>query len=77
MARKNPTISDIPKQDKHEQMCDEMNDAVYTLRDKIRKPFPRNGEKLLPANLREAEKPEARVARKHIARLHKAFKAEK
>lgn len=77
MARKNPTVSDLPKMDKHDQMCSDMTSAIYALQDKIRKPMPRGGEKLLPEDLREHEKPEAQAARKHIERLHRAFKAEK
>ena len=76
--RGNPVeIAGSFKPDKHEEMCNEMNDAIYSLRDQISKPFARSGEKLLPSKLRTSEKPGAKQARRHIARLHKAFKAEK
>jgi len=76
MARKNPTIA-MPKMDKHEQMCSDMNSAIYALSDKIRKPYPRSGDKLLPSHLQEHESDDSKSAKKHIERLHKAFKAEK
>jgi len=77
MARKNPTAIGEVRRDKHEQMTSDMHDALYTLGDKIRKPYPRAGEHMLPSNLQEGEKPEAKAARKHIERLHKAFKSAK
>lgn len=77
MARKNPAVPSVPKMDKHEQMCSDMNSAVYTLQDKIRKPMPRDGEKLLPKHLQSQEGPDAKSARKHIERLHRAFREEK
>jgi hypothetical protein len=78
--RKNPTVqvgSMMDHQDAHESKLSEMHDALYSLGDKIRKPYPRNGEKLLPKDLRAEEKPEAAAARKHIDALHKAMKREK
>lgn len=77
MARTNPVAISQDRQDKHEQMCSEMHDCLYNLSDKMRKPFPRSGEKLLPGHLQESEKPEAKAAKAHIERLHKAFKAAK
>lgn len=76
MPRKNPLALDVPKMDKHEQMCADMNSAIYTLSDKIRKPYPREGEKLLPKKLRTSEAPGSKEARKHIERLHRAFRGE-
>lgn len=80
MARKNPTEQCMPgivDQDEHERKLSEMHDALYSLGDKIRKPYPGRGEKLLPKDLQSHEKPEARTARKHIDALHKAFKSER
>ena len=79
MARKNPTVSSIPQmeQDPHEKKLSEMHDALYSLGDKIRKPYGRDGDKLLPKDLRAEEKPEAKAARAHIDALHKAMKGEK
>lgn len=74
MARKNPTITDFPKMDKHEQMAGDMHSALYTLQDKARKPFPRGGQNLLPSNLKEKPSQGHHAAKKHIERLHKAFK---
>jgi len=80
MGRKNPTISTLGTMDHqspHDKKLSEMHSALYTLGDKIRKPFARDGEKLLPKNLRAQEPKEARQARKHIDALHKAMMAEK
>jgi hypothetical protein len=75
--RKNPSVPSVasmPKPDKHQNMLDEMHGALYSLSDKIRKPFPRSGEKLVPKALREEENPEAALARKHIETIHSAMK---
>lgn len=77
MARKNPTISGLPKQDKHEKMLSDMHSALYALGDKIRKPYRSDGEKLLPMALQESESPEAKLARNHIECLHRAMQEEK
>lgn len=74
-ARKSPL--GMVHRDKHEQMLDDMHGALSSLGDKIRKPFQPSGEKLLPADLQNAEKPEAKAARKHIEKLHGAFKGHK
>jgi len=76
-SRKNPAELSVPKMDKHEGMLDEMHDALYSLGHKIRKPFPGKGEKLLPRGLRQSEAPEAKAARRHITRLHRAMREEK
>jgi hypothetical protein len=67
----------MPAEDKHERKLREMHGALYSLSDKIRKPFPSDGEKLLPAGLRTSESPESKAARDHIDRLHKAMSEEK
>jgi len=79
MKRKNPTVSEVPamEQDAHESKLSEMHDCLYALGDKIRKPYPGRGEKLLPKELQSREKPEGKAARKHIDALHKAMKGEK
>ena len=66
MPRVMPTM---PKQAKHEEQLSEMHDALYQLGDQARS----HGGKLLPSKL---SKPTA-AAKKHINRLHKAFKKEK
>jgi hypothetical protein len=79
VARKNPalpSVNPMPR-DKHEAMLDEMHGALYALGDKIRKPYPRSGDKLLPTSLQESDSPEAKAAREHIECLHKAMKAER
>jgi len=65
------------EQDAHEAKLSEMHDALYSLGDKIRKPYPGRGEKLLPKDLRSQEKPEAEAARKHIDTLHRTMKGKK
>jgi hypothetical protein len=77
MARTNPVAISEIRRDKHDQMISDMQDALYNLSDKIRKPYPRAGEKLLPGDLQEGEKPEAKAARRHIELLHKGFKSAK
>lgn len=80
MARKNPTVSEVPamvERDAHESKLDEMHSALYTLGDKIRKPYPRGGDKLLPKKLRNQEPEGSKDARAHIDSLHKAMKGEK
>jgi hypothetical protein len=67
----------MPKMDKHEGMLNEMHSALHSLGDKIRKPFGRDGDKLLPRRLRPSEAPEAKAARKHIEHLHRAMRGEK
>lgn len=64
----------MPKREKHESKLDEMHDALYRLGDQAHKPYAGNGAKLLPEGLAPAEKPEARAAKRHIDRLHRAFK---
>ena len=66
---------DMPEQDKHQGLLSEMHDALYSLGEKIRKPFNRGGEKLLPKPLRSSETPESKAARAHIQNLHKSMKA--
>ena len=55
MARKNPTEPCVAscdvEQDAHQTKLSEMHDALYSLGDKIRKPYPGRGEKLLPKDL--------------------------
>lgn len=65
----------MPKRMKHEQQLEEMHDALYTLGDQARPPMGGNGKALLPEGLAPAEKPGAKDAKKHIHRLHKAFKS--
>lgn len=74
--RGNPiaVAADMPKADPHEEKLSEMHDALYSLGDKIRKPYPHKGEKMLPKKLRSAEKPESKAARKHIDAMHAAMK---
>jgi hypothetical protein len=76
-ARKNPTTIGVDNMSEEEQMCSDMHSALHSLSDKVRKPFAGSGDKLLPKGLRATERPEARAARKHIRRLHRAFKSEK
>lgn len=77
MARKNPTVGyAVPSQTKHEKMLSEMHSALYTLGDKVRKPMPRDGEKLLPKSLRTPSSPDVKDAESQIECLHKAFKTE-
>jgi hypothetical protein len=64
----------MAEQSPHEKKLSEMHDALYSLGDKIRKPYPRSGEKLLPAELQEQEPDGAKAARKHIDNLHAAMK---
>jgi methylmalonyl-CoA mutase N-terminal domain/subunit len=59
----------MPKQAKHEEQLNEMHDALYQLGEAARS----KGGNLLPASM---NKPTAK-AKKHINRLHKAFKKEK
>lgn len=66
----------MPKREAHESALDEMHDALYQLGDQARPPMGGNGSKLLPNHL-HPEKPGAKAARKHIARLHEAFKKAK
>lgn len=54
-------------------MLSEMHDALYTLGNKIRKPSPSRGNKLLPKELQEKEPEGADVARSTIEQLHKAM----
>jgi hypothetical protein len=77
--RSNPTLAQagLPKMDAHESKLQEMHDALYVLGDKIRKPYKRSGEKLLPKDLQTAESDESRAARNHINALHDAMKGEK
>ena len=82
--RKNPTTAPssvaglgAPVQDKHESMLSNMHAALYSLGDKIHRPFHSNGDKLLPRKLQTANTPEADSAREHIANLHRAFKGAK
>lgn len=83
MARKPPVLRGnmmpmMPEEeDKHEKMLSEMHDALYTLGSKIRKPIQSRGDKLLPSDLRPAESDEAKSARSHIERVHRAMKREK
>lgn len=67
----------MPEEDKHERKLRQMHDALYSLGDKIRKPFGRDGDKLLPKGLRSSETPESKAARTHIDSLHKAMSGEK
>jgi len=76
-SRKNPTVVGMDRRDKHEQMIGDMHDALYSLGDKIRKPLAHDGDKLLPVELQQHEKPEAKAARKHVEKLHRAFKGHK
>ena len=76
MARKNPTIAPY-KRTKHEEMVDDMTSALYSLSSKTRKPYTPSGDKLLPSHLQEKESAESAGAKKHIERLHKAFKSER
>lgn len=66
-----------PKRSPHEEKLDEMHDALYRLGSQSRteSDYGGNGAKLLPEGLAPKEKPGARAARKHIDRLHKAFKS--
>jgi hypothetical protein len=79
MARKAPKNRmslevGMPEMDKHEKMLDEMHGALYSLSDKIRKPYPRSGEKLLPKELQPEEAEGSKAARKHIETLHESMK---
>lgn len=65
---------DVPQMDKHEKMASEMHDAIYQMQDKMRKPYPRTGSKLLPAKLQSTETPESKMARAHIEKMHAAMK---
>jgi len=77
-ARKNPTVGlGMDSMSKEEQMCSDMHSALSSLSDKMRKPYASNGDKLLPKDLQANEKPEAKAARGHIRRLHKAFRGAK
>jgi hypothetical protein len=67
----------MPEEDKHEKKLRQMHDALYSLGDRIRKPFNRDGEKLLPKGLRSSETPESKQAREHIDRLHTVMSEEK
>jgi hypothetical protein len=58
-------------------MLSEMHDALYTLGNKMRKPFQSTGDKLLPKGLAPAEAPEAAMARLHVETLHKAMKGKR
>jgi hypothetical protein len=63
-----------PKQSRHQEQLNEMHDALYQLGDQVRPPMGGSGSNLLPSNV-VPEKPGAAKAKKHIDRLHKAFKA--
>lgn len=73
MARKKIDMVSMPRQSKHEKMLSEMHDALYTLGDKIRKPFSRTST-LLPKALQKAPEDHSSKARKHIERLHRGMK---
>lgn len=81
MKRKNPTSNtapsqaDVPQQSEHEKLLGEMHDALYALGDRVRKPYPRDGDKLLPEELQRTELPETRTAKKYIVKLHKQMKS--
>jgi hypothetical protein len=75
--RSNPTLIGMDAGSPEEQMCSDMHSALHTLSDKVRKPYSSSGDHLLPKPLQANERPEAKQARKHIRRLHKAFKSEK
>ncbi len=71
-ARKSPLS--VPRQAPHEQQMQEMHDALYQLGDQARPPMGGSPSPLLPPGMMP-EKPGASAAKKHIARLHKAFKS--
>lgn len=79
MARKKASamrgLIGMPEQSKHEKMLSEMHDALYTLGNKVRKPMPSSGEKLLPADLKQQEAPEVSAAKAHVEKLHGHFTA--
>jgi hypothetical protein len=69
---------DVGHVDKHEQMLNDMHDALHQLGNKIRKPYSSgSGDKLLPKALRPSEPAGASAARAHIARLHKGMRGGK
>lgn len=70
MARQRPTVAMDAKRAPHEQKLDDMHDALYKLGSQAAP--PRSADKLLPSDLAS---PDAAVAKKHINRLHKAFKS--
>lgn len=63
----------IPKVAPHEDQLQQMHDALYQLGDQARPPMG-SPSPLLPSGL-VPEKPGATKAKKHINRLHKAFKS--
>lgn len=77
MARKKLELA-MPKQSKHEKMLSDMHDALYTLGDKIRKPFKRPSNALVP-KLLQKEDPERHAveAKQHIAKMHKTMRGMK
>jgi hypothetical protein len=78
MARKNP--ADAPmmaEQSPHEKKLSEMHSALHSLGDQARKPSPMMGEKLLPPSLQKPEGPGVAIAKKHIDKLHAAFRGVK
>jgi hypothetical protein len=65
----------MPEQSKHEKMLSDMHSALYALGNKVRKPSPAEGEKLLPEALQQTEAPEVAAAKSHVETLHGHFKA--
>lgn len=78
MARKSPiSIGSDRPQAPHEEQLSQMHDALYQLGDQARPMNHGSGSALLPPDLTEDDKPEAKAAKKHISKLHKAFKSVK
>lgn len=74
MARKKIEMAAMPKQSKHEKMLSDMHDVLYTLGDKIRKPFSRPYNALIPKALAKMPTDQGDMAKKHIEVLHKGMK---
>jgi hypothetical protein len=75
--RKNPVASLVSSdfhEDPQQKKLSEMHGALHSLGDKIRKPYPNSGDKLLPKELVPAESDDSKMARKHIDNLHAAMK---
>jgi hypothetical protein len=58
-------------------MLDEMQDALYCLREDISEYSAKPGEKLLPSALYEEGGAEGALAKTHVRKLYAAFKAAK
>lgn len=80
MARTSPV--EKSKREPHEEKLSQMHDALYQLGDQARGPMrglggTEGGSALLPDSVIPPDNPISKAAKKHIHKLHKAFKSVK